>query len=267
MLDSRRQVEGKREDTGVKGKMPLRRFIDSEQSTGYVITEMPGPMFKDVDVPKCVRCGNLLEKCVEVNYWMSEGGTAGVMHKDPFNQLNCVVAGRKLWTSVDPTHIEHVPMAMEDGVPAEENSGGIVQFKFEELDLERFPTVLDVPYEQSWVEAGDCLYMPGSFLHQVTSPMGRNIQVSLLFAAHTALGKGFPHYGEPEAWDGASCAAGKEFADLTGKRPLGEHPVQWVRHTILGPGFTHVPARFPPVTRRVALPHAPSVWCPMRVGC
>jgi len=72
MLDSRRQVEGKREDTGVKGKMPLRRFIDSGQSTGYVITEMPGPMFKDVDVPKCVRCGNLLEKCVEVNYWMSE---------------------------------------------------------------------------------------------------------------------------------------------------------------------------------------------------
>jgi hypothetical protein len=221
-------VEGKREDTGGKGKMPLKRFMDSMQSTGYVITEMPGAMFEDVEVPKIMRCGNLLEKCVEVNFWLSEGGTAGIMHKDPFNQFNCVVRGRKLWTIVDPKHIKKVPMVIEDGMPSEENSGGIVAFKFESVDLARFPSLVDVPYEQSWVEAGDCLYMPGSYLHQVTSPMGRNIQVSLLFAAHTALGKGFEHYGEAEEWDGATCRAGQPFAGLTDSRRLSEHPVQWV---------------------------------------
>ena len=220
-------VEKKREDEHGKGKQLLKTFID-EGETGYVVTEMPGPMFMDVDTPRSVRCGNLLEKMVEVNFWLSSGDTAGIMHKDPLNQLNCVVAGRKDWTVIDPSHIRLLPMNIEDGTPPEHNSGGVALFKFESVDLKRFPSITEVPYNRSWVEAGDCIYMPGSYIHQVTSPAGRNIQVSLLFAAHTALGKGMAHYGTPEPWDGSSCAADQPFASLAGARQLNEHPVQWV---------------------------------------
>ena len=46
--------------------------------------------------------------------------------KDPFNQLNCVVRGRKHGTVVEPVHIKKITLVIEDGVPSEHNSGGIV---------------------------------------------------------------------------------------------------------------------------------------------
>merc|ERR1711998_808286 len=73
------------------------------------------------------------------------------------------------------------------------------------LDLRRFPEVAEVPYNQSWLEPGDCIWMPGSTLHQVMSDAdetGRNLQVSMLFSEGVSVRKGIdPQYQPPKPFD------------------------------------------------------------------
>lgn len=48
----------------------------------YVISQLPKPMYGDVLVPPCLSCGSFNQSIIEVNFWLSSGGTKSLLHKD-----------------------------------------------------------------------------------------------------------------------------------------------------------------------------------------
>eukprot|EP00038_Savillea_parva_P023800 m.42317 g.42317 ORF g.42317 m.42317 type:complete len:150 (+) comp6259_c0_seq1:1-450(+) len=94
-------------------------------------------------------------------------GTSAVMHRDPNNQLNCVVYDSKRWTLIDMASMSDLPLVWEDGVPPLHNTGGTVEFDFESVDLIRYPSLATIPYAQAVVEEGDCIFIPGSYVENV----------------------------------------------------------------------------------------------------
>eukprot|EP00038_Savillea_parva_P023801 m.42325 g.42325 ORF g.42325 m.42325 type:complete len:403 (+) comp6259_c0_seq2:1-1209(+) len=162
-------------------------------------------------------------------------GTSAVMHRDPNNQLNCVVYDSKRWTLIDMASMSDLPLVWEDGVPPLHNTGGTVEFDFESVDLIRYPSLATIPYAQAVVEEGDCIFIPGSYPHHVHSPghnwshhppIGvRNLQVSFLFRGRTAVSQGTRHEPPPVPYTPTACDAVP--LDPGSIQPLSNHPVAW----------------------------------------
>jgi len=220
------RTEGKVEGTMAPENVQLSTFLEQIQSQRYVVGELPEPMYKDVVVPGCFTCGPFSGHITEVDIWISNGETRSKFHKDSNNQLNCLVKGRKRWTVIDPTHIRKIPMMWEDSDPAEKTAGESLLDPLR-VDLERYPEVAEVPYNRSWLEPGDCIWMPGSTLHQVYSTAddaGRNLQVSLLFSELVSVRKGMKGFNPPAAFDPNDS---HKCSDGWGPKPLSEYYVAW----------------------------------------
>lgn len=76
-------------ESGAKLKATFVDYLEKHQDTGYIVSELPGPMFKDIDVPRGLRCGPLRERLSEMNLWISNGNTSSMLHRDGFNQVSC----------------------------------------------------------------------------------------------------------------------------------------------------------------------------------
>lgn len=76
-----------------------------------------------------------------------------------------MVYDSKKWTVINATLVPHLPFTWEgDDIPIH-NAGGSVDFDFERIDLVEYPYMRTVPYAQSVVEEGDCIYIPGSYVY------------------------------------------------------------------------------------------------------
>eukprot|EP01043_Picozoa_sp_COSAG02_P039198 COSAG02_NODE_3078_length_7417_cov_563.409538_3_plen_528_part_00 len=122
----------------------------------YAITVLPPAMCADVGpIDQGGATGFLPDGSVSTGprLWFSSGATSSVLHKDMLDNVNCVIAGGK--------HVAIVHPRLNDLVEAEQ---------WEQLE---------------WVEAvvseGDCLFIPGGWYHQVTTPSGRSIAVNNFF--------------------------------------------------------------------------------------
>lgn len=60
----------------------LENFIDHyHQTSSYIVSELPTPMWDDISVQPCLTCGTFADRLVEVDLWMSGGGSKSVLHK------------------------------------------------------------------------------------------------------------------------------------------------------------------------------------------
>jgi Ca2+-binding EF-hand superfamily protein len=184
----------------------LRHFISRYQEDDvYVVSQLPEPMYHEVSALPCLMCGSFKKRLLEVNYWMSSGGTKSILHRDADNAINCLFAGRKDWILIDRQYTHLVPLATEtDG-----QFGAFALLDIERVNLKKYPDFAKVPWRYANLTAGDCLFLPYSYLHQVKS-YERNIAVSLLFARLT-------EFEEDE-----DCAA--EKLDFT---PLSDLNIAW----------------------------------------
>ena len=239
-------LESKREDNPLpKSKATLHDFLAHHQHDSYIVSELPQPMYKDVQVPWCLQCGLLRDRLSEMNLWMSNGNTSSMLHRDGFNQLNCLVKGTKLWTVIDAHHIPRLPFIWEDGQDPLYTRGGVVDFTWEDVDFAQHPQLARTPYSQATLAAGDCIFVPGDYPHQVVSPAPgaaggageRNIQVSFLFGGVTAFARGTARENQPLAWvpqprceeGGAGAGAAADGGGAAGApASLADHPVSWV---------------------------------------
>lgn len=115
-------------------------------------------MFKDFSVPPPLTCGTMKDHFVEVDLWMSGGGTASILHKDAFNAINCVINGTKQWKMVEYKYEDKIYKAWEPP----EMVGGFSKVQVNKVDLLKHPLVSDVKWSLLKINAGDCLYLPRS---------------------------------------------------------------------------------------------------------
>ncbi|XP_071511858.1 bifunctional peptidase and arginyl-hydroxylase JMJD5-like [Diadema antillarum] len=165
-------------DKGV-GQDTLQHFLDTYQSrNAYVVSQLPDPMSTEVSVPPFMTCGTFSQRLLEANLWFSSGGTKSLLHRDADNAINCLLFGTKDWIFIHPDHEDKIPIAKE----AAEGYGGFALLNPDSVDLLTFPKFADIPWTHGNVTAGDCIFLPQGYWHQVRSYGSRNMAVSLLFS-------------------------------------------------------------------------------------
>ncbi|XP_072174946.1 uncharacterized protein [Diadema setosum] len=165
-------------DKGV-GQDTLQHFLDTYQSrNAYVVSQLPDPMSTEVSVPPFMTCGTFGQRLLEANLWFSSGGTKSLLHRDADNAINCLLFGTKDWIFIHPDHEDKIPIAKE----AAQGYGGFALLNPDSVDLLTFSKFADVPWTHGNVTAGDCIFLPQGYWHQVRSYGSRNLAVSLLFS-------------------------------------------------------------------------------------
>lgn len=146
------------------GRDTMENFLHRyERSNTYVVSELPKPMYSDIELLPCMSCGDFLHSVSEINLWMSGGGTRSRLHRDAFNAINCQINGTKDWIMIPPNQTDNIYFK----AASEWELGGLSPINTDSVDLVKYPRAKDVPWGITTVEAGDCIYIPGGKEHEL----------------------------------------------------------------------------------------------------
>nr|CAB3261491.1 uncharacterized protein LOC100177002 [Phallusia mammillata] len=215
------RLEGKKEKIhmtpiGEKylGRDTLGHFIDhyhDNESKSYIVSELPVPMHGDVGVlPSLGACGQMGKHFVEIDIWWSGGGSSSVIHKDAFNQINCLYRGKKYWKLYEYKYEKWIYKHWEP----ENEIGGFSDINVAAVDLFQHPDFAKVPWSEFTINEGDCLFLPKSYYHQVESPGPQNLAVSIL-------------YGRMDGFESINTTDCTKDTDYKTPRPLSDFDVMW----------------------------------------
>lgn len=200
-------IEKKYEDRKSEPKrMPIKEFLQNyEKENWYVVSLLPNAMRRDIRVPKPLMCSTFRANLAELNLWIGSHGTRSMLHHDADNIMHCVVSGWKDWILINPEYKPKLDMV----VGREAQASGFSHLDVDKIDEDINPEVWDVPWEYVTLKAGDCLYLPYKYLHQVRS-YERTISSTFLF---------YPN----EEFTDSDC----ENVDLDGYLSLNDTYVYW----------------------------------------
>ncbi|XP_041479826.1 uncharacterized protein LOC121427477 isoform X2 [Lytechinus variegatus] len=183
------RLEGKHErksgiPVGEKGlgRDTVRNFLQTfREKDTYIVSQLPEPMYQDFYIPPSISCGNMRNRIIEIDLWMSSGNTHSIIHKDAFNAINCLMKGTKYWKLIEFKYEKWLYKTWE---PKRE-IGGNSQVDAQSIDLLKYPDIAKVRWSNITINAGDCLFLPKSYYHQVSSTGDPNMAVSVLFSRLT----------------------------------------------------------------------------------
>nr|CAB3262759.1 uncharacterized protein LOC100182837 [Phallusia mammillata] len=174
-------VEGRKKEirTGSAIEMTFKEFVQTyEKRDMYWVSEVPNPLLKDVVLPPPLQCDAILnDNNLHTNVmWMSSGGTKSVVHNDDVDNINCLYRGNKTLIFVSPFDTDEKWM---DTV-IDKKSGGYSGLDVDAVDFVKYPSLSKMRYGVVHMKAGDCLYIPWRWVHQVNS-FGDNLAVNIWF--------------------------------------------------------------------------------------
>ncbi|KAK3097177.1 hypothetical protein FSP39_007148 [Pinctada imbricata] len=138
----------------------------------YMVNPVPEFIRDDVTVPCSLQCEDVIDgKIVESVMWFSSGGTKSVVHTDSVDNINCLYRGDKTFVMVDPD-------IYGDKVDMDHPEGAYSSVDVDRVDYNKYPGLADVEYYTINITAGDCLFIPYKWIHQVRS-YGSNIAVNI----------------------------------------------------------------------------------------
>ena len=81
-----------------------------------MVSGVPRLMFSEWQLPKFLLCGGFTDHLMFIYLWLSSGGTKSVLHTDSYENLHCVVSGRKEFVLMEPHYAELIgPEHQEKG--------------------------------------------------------------------------------------------------------------------------------------------------------
>jgi len=183
----------------------LADFLNEYNSSDiYMVSPVPKAMKKDVEFLPCMRCGGYFRYLDSNTMWMGRGGSKSVIHYDEQDNMNCMVAGRKRFIFMHPSYKDE----FEAHPNKKKNRFGWVDTQLnqkikgygafmgkidvDKVDLIKYPGWRDVKWSYVDMEAGDCVFIPYQWYHQVNAHPGRSINVHIW-------------YFRPGDWDIKNC--------------------------------------------------------------
>mmetsp|Transcript_30763 Transcript_30763/g.70961 ORF Transcript_30763/g.70961 Transcript_30763/m.70961 type:complete len:358 (+) Transcript_30763:96-1169(+) len=164
----------KKEKRGIEpGVMSLKKFLGSYKKRGIYLAAQPTmELLEDVPLPSLLSCEEMHEHTYTLNMWMSSGGTTSLMHLDDAENVLHMIDGVKRVVLVSPQ--QTVDVYADEAVHAPTSP-----IDPEAVDMVLFPRFYNVTWEAAKVEAGDALYIPRGYWHQVNSDPGRNLALNV----------------------------------------------------------------------------------------
>jgi hypothetical protein len=151
----------------------LEKFSEPNRTEHYYYSfeDPPGPLKNDIINPPIMDSVFSLKK---VTYWHGFG-TLTKPHTDSMENMMCVLEGYKNFTIVSPYDRDFVYPG-HNGLP--DNYSPI---EFVAPDYEKYPLFRNARIKTVHIAAGDCLYLPAYWWHQVGSSPGVSIGVATWF--------------------------------------------------------------------------------------
>lgn len=169
--------EGKKENRSMHmWNWTYREFLEKYQKEDvYMVNSLRGKLLDDLRLFPCISCGGYSKVIQDVIMWFSSGGTKSVLHNDNIDNINCLFSGVKQLYMVDKKYEEFIDF------DAAEGAYSLVDV--DSVDLETYPGLSKAPWWRANMEAGDCLFIPTQWFHQVRSHTNnkRNMAVNIWF--------------------------------------------------------------------------------------
>ncbi|XP_038054908.1 uncharacterized protein LOC119727117 [Patiria miniata] len=152
--------------------MPFAEFLDRYQTTDeYLVARVPDFLKKDVLIPPSLHCTNVTANLLETMLWFSSGGTKSHVHTDYVDIINCLFRGQKDFLLVNYTRYRQQ-------IVFDHPEGFYSSVDVERVDLNKFPELRNLEFHEAKMQAGDCIYLPFKWIHQVNS-FGSNVAVNI----------------------------------------------------------------------------------------
>ncbi|XP_076443576.1 lysine-specific demethylase 8-like [Babylonia areolata] len=157
--------------------MRLNNFLsDYADNDLYMVNSIKDSMEGLVHIPSTLQCGGFEKGVMEAVLWMGRGPIHSVLHYDELENLLCVFDGAKDVILIDQFYKDKVESR---GFVQE---GHYSQVDPESVDMHRFPQFQNLPWYRVHLDAGDCLFIPYGWYHQVTSYGDRNLALNIWFS-------------------------------------------------------------------------------------
>ncbi|XP_013416768.1 tRNA wybutosine-synthesizing protein 5 [Lingula anatina] len=160
-------------------QMHFKEFVHVYNHTNqYLVNSVPKIIAKDIILPRPLQCEEMIHEgfLTEAMMWYSSGGTSSVVHTDSVDNINCLYRGDKEFVFVDPHKYGEL-------VDLDHPEGAYSGIDVDRVDFDKYPGLREVEYYHVNLTAGDCLYIPYKWIHQVRS-YNRNIAVNIWWNFH-----------------------------------------------------------------------------------
>ncbi|XP_021700731.1 jmjC domain-containing protein 7 [Aedes aegypti] len=177
-------------------QMSMGEFLDTldrkDENILYIqrqnsnLTEDFYELWRDVDMEKLKFASEAFNKQPDaINFWMGDDRAITSTHKDPYENIYCVISGYKDFILIPPVDLHNVPRKKYPmGIYMQEDDGTmVVEPILDEIckprliewvsidplepDLERYPQYANATAYEIRVNAGDMLYLPSLWYHHV----------------------------------------------------------------------------------------------------
>lgn len=146
-----------------------------------------------------------------INFWMGDSRATTSMHKDPYENIYCVIDGYKDFTLISPTDLAYVPYKEFDcgnyvnvtpdnyNVMPQYDGDKCRQISWIDVDplkpdLEEYPNFAKAHVYNARISKGDCLYLPALWFHHVRQSHGAiavnywyDMEFDVKYCYHTLL--------------------------------------------------------------------------------
>ncbi|KAL8599253.1 hypothetical protein ACOMHN_007968 [Nucella lapillus] len=179
-------------------EMHFHQFLQIyNQTEHYMVDNVPEYLRPDIMVPCSLQCTDLMKKGLAFALmWFSSGGTKSVIHTDAYDNINCLIRGHKTFVLVDPQKYRDKIFLRPDGFYSD--------IDVDSVDLTQSPSLKDMEFHHVTLVAGDCLYIPYKWIHQVRS-----------FNSNVAVNFWWDHYASVDLHQSESACQGQCDLSLT----------------------------------------------------
>lgn len=187
----------------------VRNYSTPAHSDGlYCVSPLTDPdvqLGRDAQLPSVLGCSEVHESVHDARLWMSSGGTSSSLHFDTHENLMLQVDGSKsvyFWPASE-SHLLYMD---------HHNRFGLSPAHPDHVDLDKYPLFGAARGGRvARLRAGDALFIPDGWWHQVRTWPGRNVAITFEFEPYEGLealwpangGEGhltFRHYLQAGKW-------------------------------------------------------------------
>ncbi|XP_017263005.1 bifunctional peptidase and (3S)-lysyl hydroxylase JMJD7 [Kryptolebias marmoratus] len=169
----------------IEGKVQKSGVFYVQKQCSNLLQELP-ELVDDLEADVPWMSAALGKSPDAVNFWLGEANAVTSMHKDPYENLYCVVSGEKHFLLLPPTDRPFIPYGVyqpavyhqqDDGefkVVDQRDSQKVPWIPLDPLDpdLERYPQYRQAEPLWCTVKAGEMLYLPSLWFHHVQQSHG-----------------------------------------------------------------------------------------------
>ena len=194
--------------------MKMKTFLNEyEAHDFYMISSVPEFLKPDVSLPSVLQCEDSQKTLERTLLWFSSGGTKTVTHWDIWDNILCAVNGHKKVVLVDSFRFQNLTNSIIDSEDQMYSTMDV-----DSVDFTKFPGIETIEYYNIDLNAGDCVFIPSKFIHQVDS-FERNIAVNFWFTYDRLLNTDFLN----------KCFDNKFDPNLTLENLNYDNEVEWFR--------------------------------------